>query len=383
MRRAILASSALCLFGCSSLPKLFPKSALHSLHMVRPIATASADFNGDGKADLVVASAASGVVDLLLGNGDGTFKEASKLAAGYSWSALAVGDLNGDVKADIVVAFEGSEGVTGGVLVFPGHGDGTFDSPLRYGAGRTPTAVAIADVNGDHKPDLVVGNNSTGGNVGVLLGHGDCRFDAAAMYTGSDWVTPVNIGAAWWVAVADFNRDGKPDLAIANAAEEDIGLLAGRGDGTFESRVAVKVGYPVQRLAAADVNGDGIADLVVAHSGLSVLLGKGDGTFQHKGDFRVGIGAVSFVLDDFNGDGKVDIATATRGTEQNHDYLFGEVEVLLGDGLGGFAGGEVRAGGEGHFALTAGDFDGDGRPDLAVANYTTNNVGVLLTRATP
>ena len=372
---------------------------------------AIADVNGDGKPDLIVSnlcevsgcSSLVGAVGVLLGNGDGTFQApVAYNSGGYYAYSVAVADVNGDDKPDIVVANCGPVGVGAcqtepavvGVLL--GNGDGTFQAALPYGSGGYGAySVAVGDVNGDGKLDLVVGNltsSSTGpeGGVAVLLGNGDGTFQAAVPYdSGGE--------AAESVALADVNGDGKLDILVANicasptacgtaqSSQGGVGVLLGNGDGTFRPVVTYDSGgYAADSLAVADVNGDGKPDLLVFNidnangenstsGSVGVLLGNGDGTFQAAVTYITGgpggnVGSVTVA--DVNGDGKLDLV-ATNGNSG--------ISVLLGNGDGIFqAAMEYDSGGS--LGLAVADLNGDGLPDVAVTNGAISNglVGVLL-----
>jgi hypothetical protein len=301
---------------------------------------AVADVNGDGKPDIIVGNgcasgtsgincSAEGVVSVLLGNGNGTFQPAvSYNSGGYSiyGSSVAIADLRGNGKLDIVVANFNASNV--GVLL--GNGDGTFNAAVTYSSGGSDaTSVAIADLNGDGKPDVVVtsfctvtgcGNNFPfpHGIVGVLLGNGNGTFQPVVTYDPGD-------GGTFDVAIADVNGDGKPDLVSANcgfyacAPERpgEVGIMLGNGDGTFQTAVLYPAANSPDSIAVADMNGDGIADVVVGNWGtssdgnfgaISVLPGNGDGTFQLPLTFSTGGAEVpSIAVADLNSDGKPDV----------------------------------------------------------------------------
>ena len=225
-----------------------------------PYSVAVADLDGDGKPDLAAVNYYSGNVSVLLGKGDGTFQTAVNYRAGSAPQSVAVGDFNGDGKPDLAVANNGSANVS----VLLGNGDGTFLAPVNYAAGGWPQFVATDDINNDGKPDLVVANFrvsdfTISANVSILLGNGDGTFRAPASYNPG--------GRA--VAVADFNGDGRPDVAVAN---NGIAVLLGNGDGAFQT--AVNFNSPgSQPLVVGDFNGDGMPDLAVVNStGVSILL---------------------------------------------------------------------------------------------------------------
>jgi hypothetical protein len=249
-----------------------------------------ADVNGDGKPDLVVASpctvttntdcnnhSVNGTVGVLLGNGDGTFQTAMTYdSGGVSTHSVKVADVNGDGKPDVVLVNCspdqdcGSEDGSVGVLL--GNSDGTFQAAVGYDSGgQYGSAVAVADVNGDGKLDLVavnlcaIASNCTGGTVGVLLGNGDGTFQPTVVDSSVGFV-PNSI------AVSDVNGDGKVDLVVARqcattaCADGAVAVLLGNGDGTFGAAIDFgSGGKDSTSLAVADVNGDGKPDLVVTN----------------------------------------------------------------------------------------------------------------------
>ena len=243
-----------------------------------------------------------------------------------------------------------------------------------FPAGTSPDFVAVGDFNGDGKPDLAIANLETN-NVTVLLGLGTGDFAAAA---GS----PLPVGSSPdSVAVGDFNGDGKLDLAIANQGDNTVTVLLGNGKGEFTPAGSpLPVGAKPYFVVAADFNGDGNLDLATASYGdstITVLLGNGGGGFTEApgSPFAVGpVGAfpASLAVADFNGDNKPDLAIA--------DFGDNNVTVLLGNGAGEFtaAPGSPFAVGSGPVSMAVGDFNGDGFPDLAVANSGDNTVSVLL-----
>jgi parallel beta-helix repeat protein len=335
-----------------------------------PASVAARDFNGDGIPDLAIANYGSGTVTILLGTGNGMFSPAanSPAAVGAEPSAVVAGDFNGDGVPDLAIANYGS----GTVAILLGNGDGTFtlasNSPLVVGSG--PNSVVVGDFNGDGIADLAVANTN-GDTVTILLGNGNGTFTSAS---GS----PVPVGNGPISVVAgDFNGDGIPDLAVANASDNTVTILLGNGDGTFAlaANNPVSVGSEPSSVVVGDFNGDGILDLAVGNYGdntVTILLGSGNGTFTSavNSPVAVGSGPSSVVVGDFNGDGIADLAVA--------DYGANTVTVLLGNGNGTFtAGGSGWATGGGPGLLAEGDFNGDGLSDLAVASEGSNTVTVL------
>jgi hypothetical protein len=328
-------------------------------------------------------------VGVLLGNGDGTFQAAVTYGSGGSsgpfWPvSIVIADVNGDHKPDLVVANGGS----GTVGVLLGNGDGTFQPAVTYGSGGMfPVSVAVADVNGDGKPDLFVANecadSSCDGSVGVLLGNGDGTFRVAVTYS-SGGVYGLS------VAVADVNGDGKSDLLVANGCanldlcgrEGGVAVLLGNGDGTFRAATKYLSGgaYPYS-LKVADLNGDAKLDVVAANSWsgtVGVLLGKGDGTFQPavtygSGDIGNVVQISSVGVTDVNGDGRPDLLLTTQSMGANGNNG-GAVSVLLGKGDGTFdAAVEYASGGYQTLGVAVGDVNGDGKPDLLIANSCSQN----------
>ncbi len=286
---------------------------------------AEGDFNGDGKADLVITNYGDNSVSVLLGNGDGTFQAPKTFPVGIHPGLVAVGDFNRDGKPDLAVSNVDS----GTVSVLLGNGDGTFLPALDFPVGPNPWYFTVGDFNGDGILDLAVSdygcsldcNTSPSNTVTVLLGNGDGTFRPAPSLT-------VGNGPAG-VTVGDFNGDGKLDLAVANVNENTLSVLLGNGDGTFQAPHTFAdpgMTHPYF-VAVGDFNGDGKPDLVVTNhlfTTTSMLLGNGDGTFQPAQDFPVDSDPVFVTVGDFNGDRKPDLAVANL-----HSL---NISVLLGNG---------------------------------------------------
>jgi len=328
-----------------------------------PRAVASADFNGDGKADLAVANSGilnfvaidDGGISVLLGNGDGTFQPANSFTAGKNPIAIAASDFNRDGRADLVII--DSTGV--GVLL--GNGDGTFGPGNYFPTASFPRSLAVGDLNGDNIPDIVVAYSS----LSVLLGNGDGTFQSHVDYS--------ELGRSGIVA-ADVNGDGKLDVILS-----DIGttILLGNGDGSFQS--AIFSSGPIFRVAlvAADFDLDGKLDLAVSFadppsksSGTVVMPGNGDGTFQSATHLQ-SFGVMS--AGDFNGDNKTDLAIVSGDAN-----VSGTANVFLGNGDRTFQSALSFAVGTGPYSVLEADFNHDKAPDLAVTNSADNTVSVLL-----
>jgi len=332
-----------------------------------------ADFNGDGKNDIAVAQ--GNLAQIVLGNGDGTLFQAAQYDVGGSPLAVAIADFNNDGTPDLVVTSCPQQCQNGTVSVFLGNGDGTFQAHRDSPAGGSPSFfLATGDFNGDGKQDIAFSNTSNA-DITVLLGNGDGSFQA-----------PLNVSVgngAGGIVAGDFNHDGALDLAVANQFDNTISILIGNGDGTFKAQATYQTGAAPFGLAIGDLNGDGKLDLVVADSGtpvqgpslVSVLLGNGDGTFQSHQDSQImGPTARTVATGDFNADGKLDLAVAA-----NLDGELGRAVILLGNGDGTFQFSKDNVYGTGFFAngIASGDFNGDSVADVALPSLATNTLALL------
>lgn len=347
------------------------------------------DLNGDGIPDLAVASYFDGVVTILLGNGDGTFTPAhnSPITGQFDPKSIIIGDFNGDGKQDLAFTV-GS--YSGGVAIYLGQGDGTFieapNSPITVGgAFEICEAVAVADLNGDGIPDLVVTNDAYvygPSSVAILLGKGDGTFTPAPN-------SPVQVGSGpLSVAFGDLNGDGIPDLVTANFYDATATVLLGKGDGTFAQAASspITVGQYPYAVAIGDLDQNGKADIAVVNENytsgdpgsVSVLLGNGDGTFvQAQGSpITVGRSPQAVAIGDFNADGIPDLAVVNSDDDT--------VQALLGSGNGEFSPAPNGPVSVGNFpsSVALGDFSGAGVSDMAVADQGISTANIIMTAAT-
>jgi hypothetical protein len=338
---------------------------------------AASDLNRDGSLDIVFLNSDTTSLSVLLGNGDGTFPASQNYPAGYELQSAALGDFNGDGKPDLVVAdeYDGSNG-QGLVNVLLGNGDGSFQAPISATADNEPIAVVAGDFNHDGKLDAAA-LNSVSDDLSILIGNGDGTFQPAVNYP---------LGSSGYTMIAaDFNNDGNLDLAIGYSGIGDIGILLGNGDGTFQASVNYAVPGEATSIVAADLNHDGKLDLVASegYSSVTVLLGNGDGTFQPYVSYPTGsYGSSSVAVGDFNGDGKPDIAVSSLFLKGGFGTAKEGVSVLLGRGDGTFDSplktlSQLDSSlGRG---LAVGDFNGDGKMDLvASGGYYTGRLVVYL-----
>src|SRR2546422_1238857 len=372
------------------------------------------DFNGDGKPDIAVANRGSGNVSILLNNGDGTFAPAMNFDAGDSPSVIAVGDFNADGKLDLAVFQPGNSDLSlaGSVNILLGNGDGSFRAPQTVALTPSAYQMAVADFNLDKKSDLAVSSVdfSTGTAVvalSIFLGKGDGTSQPATQIS----APAPGIGRdAGVLATGEFNDDGKPDLVLANRGDGNISILLGKGDGTFQqtSTVGVAVEFFWVGVQVADVNHDGKQDLVVmsfdfqgpppgqnegptsSADHISVFLGNGNGTFQAEqivaiSSWRkanvfapaVGDSISPAVIGDYNGDGKLDVAflrTTLLASRLNHASL----DVTLGRGDGTFSSALSFSPANSIGIGASGDLNGDKLSDLVFLDVASSAAVVEL-----
>lgn len=291
---------------------------------VQPIAIAGGELTGDTYPDLAVTSYQNLSVAVFKNQQNGTFTNIKTISVGTGNqpSAVAVADFNGDNLADLAVTIYKSS-ATPNLLVFLNGGNGTsFSGPTTYSTGSGPFGIAVGRINGDNALDVVV-SSSDSGELSVLLGNGNGTFQAART---------IAVGAGPRdVAIADVNNDGKNDVVVANHVGNEIAVLIGDNQGGFTSTNRYPVGTDPYGVAIGDFNGDDKLDIVCASKGADradVLLGKGNGTFADPASYDVGMQPESVTAADFNHDGQLDFAIANPLRTRSPSTLDAETERL-------------------------------------------------------
>ncbi|MBA3912364.1 MAG: VCBS repeat-containing protein [Acidobacteriales bacterium] len=268
-----------------------------------PYGVAAADVNLDGYVDLVVTNEAAATMSVLLGNGDGTFQAQRVSPTQDQPFQVAVGDFNGDGIPDAVTA-----SIPVGLSL--GNGDGTFQSPINiYAVGGY--SIGLGDFDADGNLDLAIGTNlGSAGSVQILLGQGDGTFKTGGAYS-------LQVATAFSLAVGDLNHDGKLDI-VATTFDPGVDVLLGNGDGTFTAPAVYPMTCSSYGITIADFNRDGNPDLAAGDfcvpSLVSVFTGNGNGTFQPAMEYSAeGNSAVAVVALDLNNDGSPDLVVASNG----------------------------------------------------------------------
>ena len=317
-----------------------------------PNGVALGDLNGDGHLDVVVANSDNpGTIAVLLGNGDGTLKPPVTYSAGEWPEFVLIADFNHDGHLDVATANR-AIGTSGQVLIFLGNGDGTLQAPGAYGPFTDAFSLAVGDFNRDGKLDIAVADTSSGS---LLLGKGDGTFT---------YGSPIGATNAVGFAVADFNRDHNLDLAVADNSGTKIQILYGNGHGAFTLSTSYTVSTPPIALIARDLNGDGVPDIVVSDeavnnvgSNVTVFLSSPSGYLAKE--YPYGAEPRSIAFGTFNG--RNDIVTANE--------FNGNVDIFLNIGKGVFGAPVVIA--DGAFnavAVAVGDLNGDKKQDIVVTD---------------
>jgi hypothetical protein len=345
------------------------KRAVYYAAGSRPYQVVTAKLTNSGNVDLVVADYLTGQIFVLLGNGNGTFQKSMNFSI-TAPVALAVADFNGDGKEDLVVA-ESPDAGESVIAILLGDGTGKFRQSASYPSGVETTGVAVADFNGDGNQDVAVANNA--GNVMVFFGTGKGTLKKPTTYNLPGHTIPYGIAAG------ELNGDHSPDLAVAEDGAGSVAILLNDGTGKFLKPVTYNAGGgEAVDVQIADLRNNGDQDLVIANAsqGLVVLLNKGNGTFGQPAIYpptcQDCVAPMACVVADFNLDSKLDVACATNIDDS---YLF------YGKGNGKF-GPPIPIDDtihfQGGFGITTGDFNNDGAPDLAIPIELKGKVAIMI-----
>ena len=335
-----------------------------------PVMLATAYLNRDINSDIVSVNKDDATITVLLGYGNGTFKMGNTYSTGKASApcACAIADLNNDSRMDVVVA----NADTSNIAIFLGNGDGTFQTKLvlSTGSNSNPVDVVIGYINNDTRLDIAV-VDYVNDNVGVFLGYGNGTFQAQKT-TGAG---PTSSPSA--LVLGDFNRDGLQDLAVAAENMDAAVLLLGRGNGIFRAAILHNVSGGPSNIDRADFNGDRILDLAVINqrdSSVSILLGNGNGSFitATELDLEATSDVYGLVVIDLNQDGHQDLIVSNNADDS--------ISIFLGQGDGFFQEQDMISVDvdSSPSSIVAVDFNNDGRLDLAVSNFGSNTVGILL-----
>jgi hypothetical protein len=360
-----------------------------------PFSVAVADFNGDGKPDLAVANSNSNTVSILLnttppGATSPSFAPRQDFATGATPEDVVVGDFNGDGKPDLAIVDQGSNAVS--VLTnttVPGSATVSFAPRQDFTTGNGPVSAAVGDFNRDGELDLAVVNQYSN-SVSVLLNTTAPGSAVPSFKVKQDFATGSLPNS---VAVGDFNGDNRPDLAVADVGSNRVSVLLntttpGSSTASFSPRVDFVTSSAPDAVAVGDINGDGMPDLAVANffsSSVSVLLnktapGSTAPSFATRQDFATGSFPDAVAIGDLNGDGVPDLAIADSGSNST-SVLVNTTGV--GATTPSFAAKQDLATGAAPASVALADFNGDGTLDLAVANFTSNTISVLLNTTGP
>jgi hypothetical protein len=321
------------------------------------------DFNNDGKLDLAVVNNGSYTVSILINNNNEGFNEAVSYTVGYDPVNIISGDFNGDGWSDLATTIT----TPIELVVLLNDKQGNFDTKISSSLPQMSGGLASGDFNNDGNLDVVLVTNdlsySSTNNLSVLPGNGSGTFSTAASYEMKTSSLSVISG--------DFNGDGATDIAAANSRGTMISIRINNGSGGFESVTEIEVGAQPITIATADFNGDGKADLVVNQMSIyviSVLLGEGNGNFTKGANYDTERDPRWLTTGDFNEDNKPDIALTNNSSNS--------VSIFQGDGNGGVHGAMYYAAGPYPSSIIDGDFNGDNKPDMAVLHRDEINISV-------
>jgi hypothetical protein len=326
-----------------------------------PNSIASADFNNDGKPDIIAG--VQNKIYVYLGNGSGAFTATSSIIISGLVTSICTGNYNSDTNTDFIFLTLG-----GNAFVALGSGMGTFTVGGGYPGCSLPLAVLTEDFNNDNVQDLVIADGCSPA-FHRYMGNGNGTFATAPAS-----VLIMNGGNSSSGGVTgDFNADGNKDLIISNANTNNISVYLGTGTGSFAPVVKYPAGSRPMAIASGDFNKDGNLDVVTANmnaDSVSVLMGNGAGSFANAVYYKVGMKPMSISAKDLNGDGEIDLAVA--------NYTSSNVAILQGTSIGAFLAAIYYTVGTLPNGIALNDFNGDSKPDFATSNKTGNSLSIWL-----
>lgn len=326
---------------------------------INPLGLVTADFNGDGRQDAATANQTSNNISVLLGNGAGSFGTVTNFSlpnGATNPSSIAVGDFNGDNKADLAVGiFNGS---VWQISVFIGTGTGNFAAPINFASGSNTqiTTIVVGDFNGDGRQDIAT-RNSSGALTIILRNVANNGFDAPTFISG--------LGASS-MAAADFNQDGRHDLAVSRGGQNVVTALIRNAANNDFDQVNLTINGSAQQVAVGDFTGDGRQDIAVSYPGGLDVLPRNALGFDAPISVSASVSS-PMEIGDFTGDGRLDLAYLSgsqvailprNAANTNFDLQF----------IVGSTGFQMNR-------IAVGDFTGDGRADIATLNFVGGSPG--------
>lgn len=329
----------------------------------------NADFNGDGRIDIIYVSTTDDNLHIRFGNGDGTFQASVTYAAGNNPTETEVGDFDNDGDIDIVT----HSTVDGVVDVFLNNGDGTFAARVSYDVGLVSGDLGVADFDGDGSLDIVSFYRNDN-EFRVLLNDGNGAF-GAAITTNYDWSLVLE-----GLDTGDVNGDGIADIVSSDVGLQGAAIALGNGDGTFKEFYSYSAGTNPAAIQLQDLNQDGALDIVLGgltSNTIEILLGNGDGTFASSVSYA-SVHTSSLAIADINGDGYLDIGGI--------DTLTDTIRFLIGKGDGTFVDSSTSYSIPDTNLLLEGlqlvDLDNDGAVDITALGNVDSQLATLLANTT-